>query len=190
MKRNALVLAAGLAVLVAGVTPAGAQTSAEVRTWTGHTYQLSEPSLEVLYTIVVPKKDEAGPSDTGQTTGARAPMLFGSASAISQFLDKQPEPLQGLRESETITLRQARTEVRLALSSVDALLFARQPARSTLPPYVASEHYRYTVIAVLEDGSRVEGDYVNLGTTFLRGRAGQSRVDIPWDQIEIVRFKR
>ena len=43
---------------------------------------------------------------------------------------------------------------------------------------------------MLEDGSRVEGDYVNLGTTFLRGRAGQGRVDIPWDQIEIVRFKR
>jgi hypothetical protein len=193
MKRNALAMAAGLAMLVAGVAPAGAQTmGAEVRTWTGHTYQLTEPSLEVLYTIVVPKKDEgaAGPAEGAATTGARAPMLFGSASSIGQFLDKQPEPLHGHRQSETITLRQARSEVRLALASVDALVFARQAARSTLPPYVVPDHYRYSVIAVLDDGSRVEGDYVNLGTTFLRGRTAQGRVDIPWEQIEIVRFKR
>jgi hypothetical protein len=194
MRRNALVMAAGLVMLIAGATPARAQTtSAEVRTWSGQTYQLTEPSLEVLYTIMVPKKDEAGggaPSDTGQSTGARAPMLFGNAANISQFLEKQPEPLQGQRQSEAITLRQDRSEVRLPLTSVGALFFARQPARSTLPPYIASEQYRYSVIAVLDDGSRVEGDYVNLGTTFLRGRTAHGRVDIPWDQIEIVRFKR
>jgi hypothetical protein len=191
MKRNALAMAAGLALLAAAAVPAGAQTSAEVRTWAGHTYQLTEPSLEVLYTIVVPKKEEgSGPSEGAPSTGARAPMLFGSASAIGQFLDKQPEPLHGHRQSETITLRQARSEVRLTLASVDALVFARQAARSTLPPYVVPDHYRYSVIAVLDDGSRVEGDYVNLGTTFLRGRTAQGRVDIPWEQIEIVRFKR
>jgi hypothetical protein len=192
MTRNALVMAAGLVMLVAGAAPAVAQTtSAEVRTWTGQTYQLAEPSLEVLYTIMVPKKDDAGaPSDTAQTTGARAPMLFGSAANISQFLDKQPDPLQGLRQSESITLRQNRSEVRLALANIGALFFSRQPARSTLPPYVAPEHYRHSVIVVLDDGSRVEGDYVNLGTTFLRGRTATGRVDIPWDQIEIVRFKR
>jgi hypothetical protein len=192
MTRNAVVLAAGLVMLLAGAAPAGAQTtSAEVRTWSGQTYQLAEPSFEVLYTIMVPKKDEAGgASETAATTGARAPMLFGNAASINQFLDKQPDPLQGNRQSESITVRQDRSEVRLPLASIGALFFSRQPARSTLPPYVASGHYRYSVIAVLDDGSRVEGDYVNLGTTFLRGRTTTGRVDIPWDQIEIVRFKR
>jgi hypothetical protein len=192
MTRNALVMAAGLVMLIAGATPARAQTtSAEVRTWAGQTYQLSEPSLEVLYTIMVPKKDEGGgASDTAVTTGARAPMLFGNAASVSQFLEKQPEPLQGNRQSESITLRQDRSEVRLPLASIGALFFSRQPARSGLPPYVAPEQYRYSVIAVLDDGSRVEGDYVNLGTAFLRGRTASGRVDIPWDQIEIVRFKR
>jgi hypothetical protein len=193
MKRNALVLAAALVMLLAGAAaPAGAQTtSAEVRTWSGQTYQLAEPSFEVLYTIMVPKKDEAGgPSDTATTTGARAPMLFGNAAAVGQFLDKQPDPLQGNRQSESITLRQNQSEIRLPLASIGALFFAREPARSTLPYYAASGHYRYSVIAVLDDGSRVEGDYVNLGTSFLRGRTAQGRVDIPWDQIEIVRFKR
>ena len=193
MKRNALAMAAGLAMLVAGVAPAGAQTmGAEVRTWTGHTYQLTEPSLEVLYTIVVPKKDEgaAGPAEGAATTGARAPMLFGSASSIGQFLDKQPEPLLGNRQSETITLRKAGAEIRLPLASIGALFFARQPARSTLPPYVAPEHYRYSATAVLDDGSRIEADYVSLGTTFLRGRTAHGRMDIPWQHIEVVRFTR
>jgi hypothetical protein len=192
MNRNALVVAVALAVLVAGAAPAGAQTlRAEVRTWTGQVYQLADPSLEVLYTIMVPRKEEGpGPSETAPTTGARTPMLFGSAGAISQFLDKQPDPLQGHRQSETITLRKDRAEIRLPLASVTELSFARQPARSTLPSYVASEHYRYTATAVLDDGSRIDGDYVSLGTTFLRGRTARGRVDIPWQQIETVRFKR
>lgn len=192
MTRNELVLAAGLVMFLAGAAPVGAQTTtAEVRTWAGQTYQLAEPSFEVLYTIIVPKKEEGGgASETAATTGARAPMLFGNAASVSQFLEKAPEPLQGNRQSESITLRQDRSEVRLPLTSIGALFFARQPVRSTLPPYIASEQYRYSVIAVLDDGSRVEGDYVNMGTTFLRGRTINGRVDIPWDQIEIVRFKR
>lgn len=184
--------AAGLTAVVGIAMPVPAQTvAAEVRTWSGQVYQLADPSLEVRYTIVVPKKDEiAGPPEPAATTGARTPMLFGSAAAIGQFLDKQPEPIQGHRQSETITLRNDRTEIRLPLGSVAALFFARQPARSSLPPYVASEHYRYAATAVLDDGSRIEGDYVNLGTTLLRGHTAQGRVDIPWEQIEIVRFKR
>jgi hypothetical protein len=165
--------------------------SAEVRTWTGQTYQLTETSLEVLYTIMVPKKDEgAGPAEAAPSTGARTPMLFGSANAISQFLDKQPEPLLGHRQSEVITLRKAGTEIRLPLASIAALFFTRQPARSTLPPYVAPAHYRYAATAVLGDGSQVDAEYVNLGATFLRGRTAHGRVDIPWEQIEVVRFTR
>jgi hypothetical protein len=194
MIRNALIIAAAaVSAVVFSQTPVSAQTvSAEVRTWTGQTYQLTEPSLEVLYTIVVPKNNDEGrgPSETAPTSGARAPMLFGSASAIGQFLDKEPEPLQGHRQSETITLRKDGAEIRLPLASLGTLSFSRQPARSTLPPYVASEHYRYAATAVLEDGSRVEGDYVSLGTTFLRGRTAHGTVDIPWQHIETVRFTR
>jgi hypothetical protein len=192
MNRNALVVAVALTVLVAGNAPAGGQTlNAEVRTWTGQVYQLADPSLEVLYTIMLPKKDEgAAPSETGSAPSAKTPMLFGSAGAISQFLDKQPEPLLGHRQSETVTLRKDGAEIRLPLASVGALVFKRQPARSTLPPYVAPEHYRYSATAVLDDGSRIEADYVSLGTTFLRGHTAHGRVDIPWQQIETVRFTR
>jgi hypothetical protein len=184
--------ATAVTALVGAATPLAAQTvNAEVRTWTGQVYQLTDPSLEVLYTIMIPKKDDAAaPADTAPTTGAKTPMLFGSASAIGQFLDKQPEPIQGHRQSDVITLRKDRTEIRLPLAGVAALFFTRQPAASTLPPYVASAHYRYAATAVLADGSRIDGDYVSLGTTSLRGRTAYGRVDIPWEQIEIVRFKR
>jgi hypothetical protein len=191
MNCKALVMAVSLAVFAAGAAPAGGQAmNAEVRTWTGQVYQLADPSLELLYTIMVKGANGPEPSDSAATTGAKTPMLFGSASAINQFLDKQPDPLQGNRQSETITLRKDGAEVRLAVASIGALFFARQPARSTLPPYVVPEHYRYSAIAVLNDGSRIEADYVNLGTTFLRGRTAHGRVDIPWDHIEVVRFTR
>jgi hypothetical protein len=192
MSRNAWVVAAALAVLVANAAPAPGQTvSAEVRTWTGQVYQLTDPSLEVFYTIVLPKKDEgSAPSETAPTTGAKSPMLFGSAGAISQFLDKAPDPLFGHRQSETITLRKDGAEIQLPVASLAALFFTRQPARSTLPAYAAADHYRYSATAVLNDGSRIESDYASLGTTFLRGRTADGRVDIPWEQIEVVRFTR
>jgi hypothetical protein len=191
MNFKALVMAVSLAAFAAGAASAGGQTmNAEVRTWTGQVYQLADPSLEVLYTIMVKQANGPEPSESAPTTGANTPMLFGSAGAVNKFLDKQPDPLQGNRQSETITLRNNGAEIRLAVANIGALFFARQPARSTLPPYVASEHYRYSATAVLTDGSKVEGDYVNLGTTFLRGRTASGRVDIPWQHIEVVRFTR
>ena len=189
MIRNALIAAAAVIAVAVAPTPVSAQTSgAEVRTWSGHVYQLTDASLEVLYTILVPTADK--PAETAPSSPGQTPMLFGAPGAVSDFLEKQPEPLQGRRQSESITLRQGGTEVQLALNSIGALFFSRQPVRSTLPPYVAPAHYRYLATAVLTDGSRIESDYVNLGTTFIRGRTAQGRVDIPWHQIEVVRFTR
>jgi len=191
MNCKVLVMAVSLAVCAAGAAPADGQTlNAEVRTWGGQVYQLADPSLEVLYTIMVKKADAAEPSDSAATTGAKTPMLFGSAGAIDQFLDKQPDPLLGNRQSDTIMLRKEGADIRLPLAGIGALFFTRQPARSTLPPYVAPAHYRYSATAVLNDGSRIEADYVSLGTTFLRGRTAHGRVDIPWEHIEVVRFTR
>lgn len=194
MIRTMWMVAATLAGLVLGLGQANAQgITAEVRTWAGQTYRISEPSLEVLYTILVKKEGAAAQgSETAPapSTGSRAPQLFGTASQLNTFLDKQPDPLQGNRQSESITLRKDGGEVRVPLADMTSLTFTRQPVKSTLPPYAATEHFRHSAIAVLKDGSRLEGDYVNLGTTFLRGRTPQGKVDIPWDQIESIRFTR
>jgi hypothetical protein len=190
MTRNVLTIALGCLLLAATAGSARAQSpTAEVRTFAGETYRLTDASLEVLYTIMLPKKDENG-AEPAPTTGARTPMLFGSASAISNFLDKGPEPLQGNRQSETLTLRKDGVETRVPLSELIVLALKRERIRSTLPPHVAPEHYRYTATVMLADGTRLEGEYVNLGTTYLRGRTPHARVDIPWEQIETLRFMR
>ena len=182
--------AVGLTALAVTSLPVAGQSSrAEIRTWGGQVYEVSDPSLELNYTIQVPAQGGNGPSEGAAKTGAKTPMLFGTAEAIGDFLDKQPEPIQAHRLRETITLQKGGAEIRLALSSVNALFFSRQPVPTSLPAYVAPQ-YRYSATAVLDDGSRIEGTYVNLGTTFLRGRTPQGRVDIPWDQIEVVRFAR
>ena len=188
-----LLIGVGGAMISAAImaTPVPAQTAgAEVRTWTGQVYQLTDPSLEVHYTIEVRKDNGAAPAEGAATTGAKTPMLFGSAAAMGEFLNNQAEPLQGHRRSETITLHKGGTEIRVVLTRIGALQFARQPARSTLPSYAVPAQYRYSAVAVLDDGSRIESDYVNLGTTFLRGSTAQGRIDIPWQQIEAVRFTR
>ena len=80
---------------------------------------------------------------------------------------------------------------RFIVSSVAVLAFHRQPVRgSSLPPYVATSHFRYAAKATLTDGSSVEGDYVNLGSAVLRGLTPEGAVDISWHEIEHVRFTR
>jgi hypothetical protein len=61
---------------------------------------------------------------------------------------------------------------------------------SPLPPYVAGDDFRYAAVIVLLDGSTLEAESVNLGTTILRGLSPQGRVDIPWREVEQVRLAR
>jgi hypothetical protein len=196
-----------LAVAAAAVSPAAAQdVTAEVRTWSGQSVQLSQPSLEVFYTIL-PKTEEGGGGGYSGASAGGAPGTMGSGSGSGSqigteisgsirslsklFKDKGPEPLQGNRQILTVSLTQAGVERRIPLDAIKDLAFTRtQVADSTLPPYVAPTHFRYAASALLTDGSRVDGDYVNLGTATLRGLTAQGRVEIPWQDIEVVRFSR
>src|SRR5215831_640506 len=195
-----------LLVAAAAASPARAQDAmAEVRTWSGQSLQLSQPSLEVFYTIVPRVEGPGGqqlPGDVGGAPGAMGSgtstaslvgtEVSGSIRGLSRlFRDKGPEPLQGNRQAVTMSLMQAGVERRVPLEAIKDLAFKRMPiSNSTLPPYVAPTHFRYAASALLTDGSRVDGDYVNLGTAILRGMTPQGRVDIPWQDIEAVRFSR
>jgi hypothetical protein len=186
--RSILGLVIGLAGVASVVAPVAAQEPvAEVRTWSGQTLRLSQPSLEVFYTILVKGEEAAAPEPAAP---AAPPMLFGSATALAGALDKKPEPLSGQRQAESVTFRKGAVERRIPLSSVASLAFARHPVVSTLPPHLAATHFRYAATAILVDGTTVEADYVNLGTTMLRGTASDGRVDIPWHEIETLRFVR
>jgi hypothetical protein len=193
-----------LAVAAAAAFPAAAQdVTAEVRTWSGQSLQLSQPSLEVFYTIVPKEEGPGGQQESGATGYTPGAMGSGTSSLISTeisgsvrslsklFRDKGPEPLQGNRQAVTVSLTQAGVERRIPLEDIRDLAFRRaQVSNSTLPPYVAPMHFRYAASALLTDGSRVDGDYVNLGTAVLRGLTSQGRVEIPWQDIEVVRFSR
>lgn len=181
-------------------TPSAAQdVSAEVRTWAGQSWRLAQPSLEVYYTIPVPAKggapDPYGAPSSSTSAGGGASQqtlsMSGSLQALESFFDAGPAPRQGHRQAEYITIRRGTVETRLPFASVTSLTFTRQPVSgSHLPPYYVNRHFRYAATAVLTDGSRVEGDYINLGTLVLRGQTAEGRVDISWEDIESVRFQR
>lgn len=182
-----LVALAGLAV---AVVPAAAQeVTAEVRTWEGESWRLTQPSLEIFYTIM-PQRPEAAKAEgeamriSIEEFAARGELERERARALEQV-----PPMQGHRQTEVLTLSRNGVDTRIPLTSIRSLQFFRQPVeKSPLPPYVAATHFRTSAAAVLVDGSRVEGDYVNLGTAVLRGMTPQGRVDIPWQEIENVRF--
>ena len=103
-----------------------------------------------------------------------------------------PDSKQGRRRQEVITLGLFRDqiEIRVPLANVSEMTFSRHSVNSTLPSYFARDHFRHAATLKLADGSTVVGDYVNLGTAILRGTSAEGTVDIPWHQIEFLRFQR
>jgi len=188
MKTKIVIGLAALAGLTGTATIATAQdVIAEVRTWTGESWRLSQPSLEIFYTIMptVPE-EEAAPAGPP----AQAIQMAGPVASLKAAFEKKPEPQQGHRQTDAVTLSRHGVETQIPLSNIRTLQFVRQPVQqSPLPPYVAPTHFRYSAVAELVDGSRVEGDYVNLGTVVLRGLTPKGRVDIPWTEVENVRFE-
>jgi len=203
MKRHVtrtVILATAIFVLAA-VSPAVAQeTTAEVRTWGGQSVVLSGPWIEVFYTVM-PRSWGGGetPPPTGGipvppmgTTGGTQPEIRGSFESLQRaFQPDGPQPLRGQRETSVLTLSRDGIEVKVPVERLATLTIARQPAvGSSLPPYISPMHQRYAATAVLTDGSRIEADYLNFGTAVLRGMTPQGRVDLPFEQIESIRFTR
>jgi hypothetical protein len=186
MNLSAVMALGVLTAAAAWVTPARAQDAmAEVRSWGGQAWTLARPSLQAFYTIV-PKssKEEAEPDAGPRTT------VFVFDLRRRQPEPKGPEPLKAQEQVEVLTVSRQGVVMQIPLDRIAGLAFARQPAANPFLPTMLPRLYRHAVTVVLSDGSRVEADHVNLGTTVLRGFAPQGRVDIPWDEIETVRFRR
>ena len=190
-----------LVSLALWTAPAAAQdVTAEVKTWAGQSWRLAQPSLEVFYTIPAPHQGgpdpySAGPSGntaSGQVGSGSAalPVMSGSVGSLQNYFQGGPEPKQGHRQADYITVRRAGVERQLPFASIASIAFTRYLVRSTLPPYIVNQHFRYTAIVMLTDGSRVEADYINLGTLVLRGQTNEGRLDFPWEQIQSVSFQR
>ncbi len=208
MRSRWIIAALALASLAASAVPSLAQDlTADVRTWSGQSLTLKQPSFEVVYTMFPPPQEgeQGGGGQTGgmeglATQGAgvqsgtgrlQAAQVFGSLRSIGALLDRGSEPMQGNKQSDHVTLHRGGVERQIPVTSIASLTFQRRRvANSTLPPYVANQHYRHGATATLVDGTRVDGDYVNLGTALLRGMTAEGHVDIPWQDIESIRFSR
>ena len=191
------------AALAGSAGSAAAQdVTAAVRTWSGQSWQIAQPSLEVFYTIVSKAQESAGVSGTGigqlggmtnlglGVLGRQAvdPSLF---TLNRLFGSQAPDTIQGHRQAQEITVYRGGVATQIAVASIATLAFARQPVQdSSLPPYLADTHVRSSATVLLTDGTRVEADYVNLGGMLLRGSIPGGRIDIPWQDIQTVEFRR
>src|SRR5262249_31105548 len=155
---------------------------------------------EVFYTVTPrPSGGEEAPSPPAGipvppmgTSGGTQPEIRGSFQSLKRaFQPDGVQTLRGQRETSVLTLSRDRVDVEVPVERIATLTITRRPAAgSPLPPYVSPTHQRYAATAVLTDGSRIEADYLNFGTAMLRGMTSQGRVDVPFEQIEYIRFTR
>ena len=209
-----VVLALAFLTLVPSISVAQ-EVTAEVRTWGGQSLTVKDPTFEVFYTILPSITAPLGGGGGGYPAAPGAPTPPGTSGEIAQppatigvgsvgfqagtalqaasgtLLPTGPASKQGRRQQEFVRVTRGGTEVAVPVANLTSIVFTRQLVfPSTLPPHVASKHYRHGAIIVLVDGSQIEGDYVNMGTALLRGSTPHGTIDIPWDEIELVRFRR
>jgi len=200
-----MVLSLLLATALAGSagTAAAQDVTAAVRTWSGQSWQVTQPSLEVFYTIVS-KTQESTAGGAGTSVGQFGSMAtLGLGGIGRQYVDpslftlnrlfgsQAPDTIQGHREAQDITVYRGGVATQIAVSSIASIAFAREPIQdSSLPPYIAHTHARSSATVLLTDGTRVDADYVNLGGMLFRGVIPGGRVDIPWQDIQTVEFRR
>ena len=204
----ALTLAMLVGMLADSVVSANAEeTTVTVQTRTGLSLELSQPAVEVTYTII-PPRSERGAGEAPAPAGAMAPpgagaglgmlggggaepLLSGSVSGLAKMFKPGVETLRARREKDGLTLYRGGVEIRIPVDRITSLTVTRQRVtESPLPPYAAIGHVRHAVVAVLTDGSTVEGDYVSFGTAVLSGTTPQGHIEIPLEDVERLRFNR
>ena len=208
MNRHAIIAILALAGLAALALPARAQDiTADVKTWSGQSWRLSQPSLEVFYTVVsTPAEEGQAGVGRGGSTGMDKVTSFNnltvgplgrdsvdpSVQTLTRFFGRTPpHTIQGHRQGQDVTAYRGGVATQIPLGNISSITFKRQPVRdSSLPPYVAATDIRYAADIALADGTRIDADYVNLGTAILRGTTPEGRIDIPWQDIEVLRFIR
>ena len=211
-----LLLSAVMLMTLAPSASVAQEVTAEVRTWSGQTLIVKDPTLEIFYTILPSVTSPLGGGGGGYSpTAPGAPTPPGTSGEIAQppatigvgsvgfqagtamqaaagtLLPAGPVSKQGRRQQDFVRLSREGAEVAVPFANIVNLLFTKTLVHPRgLPPYVSQKHYRHAATAVLVDGSKIDGDYVNLGTALLRGATPQGTIDIPWDEIESIRFRR
>jgi hypothetical protein len=199
MRQHMLTAVAAAVFFLVGSAQAQ-ESSATIRTYQGVTYKVADLTLEVFYNIGEPKSMEGSASQAGSqpfttminvapvasaSTGGAEPAAAGGGAG------EEKRVLSGHSRASDITVSNRGVTTRIAWDQIRALRFARKPVTDAglqLPPYIP--YFKYSASVSLISGEQIEGDYVNLGGTIVRGTASTGRVDIPWDTVEYILFDR
>ncbi len=189
MRRCMLATAVALGLFVCTIQSArGQEVNATVRTHDGASYVLTDPWLEVDYTIGEPKETPQTPQGFQPSITVNASASASTGSTAPGGAEQSPLLSGHSRMADLLVSRQG-VSMRIPWDEVQALRIARTPApRAGLPTYVPS--YRYTVAITLIGGEQVQADYINLGGAVLRGSGLAGRIEIPWNQLETLTFQR
>ena len=190
----ARVALAAAAVMLACTQPVAAQEAvAEIQTWRGAVVKLTQPSLEVLYTIIpAPLVTQT----SGTTTAVSGGMTQGLTGASSKgpvsgtAVGTGPQPIQGRRDTTALTFVTQGIELHVPLDRIATLAVERRTIGSTLPAHVSPTHAQYSASATLTDGSKIDGAQVNFGTTILRGMGPYGTIELPLEDIKTLRITR
>lgn len=184
------------ALLLTGPTLAVAQdVVAEVETWHGATLRIAQPSLEVLYTVVpAPLTTTAGVQLAGPGGAAAGPgggMQPGTTRTVRETeIGAGPAPIQGRRAQNAITFVRQGVEIQVPFDRIAALLVERRVAPSNVLPHYVEPVMQYVATATLTDGATIEAASVNFGSALLRGVVPQGTVELPLEDVKLLRIKR
>ena len=133
MNRRALITTLALLWIAFFPLPALAQdVTAEVKTWSGQSWRLSQPSLEVFYSIVSKSREggaDAG-SEVGKATNFTNLTLGGlsrestdpSVATLSRlFGENAPDTIQGHRQAQQITAYRGGVVTQIPLGSISTI---------------------------------------------------------------------
>src|SRR5262249_23196657 len=151
-----------------------------VETWRGVSVRISQPSLDVLYSILPKPAPGAAPAAAAAPTsmigGASA---LGGASAAAASAAR-PDPIQAREPVSMLTFIRDGIETRIPFDRIAGFTVERRDVvGSTLPPYVRATHAQYSARAVLTDGSTIDATSVNFGMIILRGTTSQGAIELP-----------
>ena len=191
-------IALGMLLLVAQAATAQ-EVTAEVRTWTGRAWRLSEPWIRgLLHDHAQAQRggDAAHGGTDGRTAGHRRG--GGAHSRRSEVRFSGPETLRLWPRAEACSAGCGFPDsARAGVEVAGAGQADREPDDRPAPSRTARSrrtslrtHFRYSAVATLADGSRVEADYFNFGTAVVRGMTTAGRVEIQFDEIETLRFEQ
>ena len=176
------------------------ESSATIRTYQGASYKVADLTLEVFYNIGEPKSMEGSAAQTGSqpfttminvSPGGGGGTGGAEQAAAGGGAGEEKRVLSGHSRASDITVSNRGVTTQIAWDQIRALRFARKPVADAglqLPPYIP--YFKYSASVSLVSGEQMEGDYVNLGGTIVRGTASTGRVDIPWEAVEYILFDR